>query len=163
MKLFKKIKNLFKKEAKAEQTIGESITSYIKDVQWDDLEGELVINHSVHLPYTKQIWFGDPDLGSPIIDGHNFGIDADEDLKYFTDKIKESSKIPFGDFSEIAEKTDERAKDLYYKNLYENAEKTLFQMRKVKRANEKVVEKIMKYEDNRIKAQPAFKLTIHGK
>ena len=80
--------------------------------------------------------------------------------------MKEESKISFSDFDKIGEsikKTDERAKDLYYKNLYENAEKTLFQMKKIKRANEKVVEKIMKYEENRIKAQPAFKSTIHGK
>ena len=166
MKIFNKIKNLFKKEEIKEQTIGESIESYAAKAKWDDVSGELTVDGSIHLPYTKQIWFGDPDLLSPIIESHNFGVDADEDVRYFTEKMKEESKISFSDFDKIGEsikKTDERAKDLYYKNLYENAEKTLFQMKKIKRANEKVVEKIMKYEENRIKAQPAFKSTIHGK
>jgi len=192
MKLFKKIKSLLKKEETKveEKTIGESITSYIKDVQWDDLEGELVINHSVHLPYAKQIWFGDPDGKDAPDLGHCFSIDADESVKYFTEKIKESSKTTFPKLEEVNGEmpTEEMYsgyvqhlkmdvisyastcdnlkilnQDLYYKNLYENAEKTLFQMKKIKRANEKVVEKIMRHEETRIKSQPAFKSTIHGK
>ena len=162
MKLFNKIKNLFKKEAeKREQLV---------DVKWDDTIGILKLNGSVHLPHTKQIWFGGPDdRESPNMES----ITPDEhypELKYFTEKINEPSKIPFSDFIEMKEKLDaltawssRNVEESYYKNLYENAEKTLFQMKKIKRANEKVVEKIMKYEENRIKAQPAFKSTIHGK
>ena len=199
MKIFKKIKNLFKKEEaeKKEQTIGESIESYAANAKWDDISGELTINGSVHLPFTKQIWFGEPDLGLPIIESHNFGIDADEDVRYFTEKMMQPSKLPFGDFSEmkIAAQTigldlvqveppiemtsgylhfeeikyaddslnlKEKNPKLYYTNLYQNAEKTLFQMKKVKRANEKVVDKILQQE-NRNSLESFHKSIKHGK
>lgn len=45
-------------------------------------------------------------------------------------------------YAEISEELKSENPDLYYKLLYENAQKTLFQMKKVKRANEKVLEKM---------------------
>ena len=49
-------------------------------------------------------------------------------------------------YNEIPEGLKSSNPDLYYKLLYENAEKTVFEMKKVKRASEKVVEKIIEIE-----------------
>ena len=166
MKLITKIKKLFKKEEPKEDVMvllptSDTITSYIKEVEWDDLNHKLVINHSVHLPYTlsetteSAEYFNEKIIESAKIDfipemkiaAQTIGLDLVQ-VKSPTEMTSgyinfEKEEIEYADTSGFLKRNDP---DLYYKNLYENAEKTLYQMKKVQRANEKVVEKILSYK-----------------
>jgi hypothetical protein len=108
---------------KAEEQIGQLISDYSEEVEWDDSLGTLQINGTKHLPYNKQIWFPEGDAGSPNMElispqGHN--LNEDEILKWFYNILKRASKIPVqrfeGDngggnvFTDAAEMTRDEAK-----------------------------------------------------
>jgi hypothetical protein len=86
---------------KAEEQIGQLIANYSEHVEWDDSLGTLLINGSKHLPYNKQLWFPDGDQGTPQFELVSpTGNDLNEEgvLKYFSNNLKRSSKIPMPRF-----------------------------------------------------------------
>ena len=60
--------NLSKKEA--EKTLGDLMSLYKEEIEWDDSIGELTINGSASLVYNKTYFFPSPDYsaGSPKIE-----------------------------------------------------------------------------------------------
>jgi hypothetical protein len=82
---------------RAEEQIGQLISDYSEEVEWDDTLGTLTINGQKHLPYNKQIWFPEGDAGSPNMElesaeGHNLN-EADM-LTWFYNILKRASRIP---------------------------------------------------------------------
>ena len=82
----------------AEQQIGQLIENYSENIEWDDTLGTLTINGSKHLPFSKQIWFPEGDMGTPrmeILNNHvNFDPNQYSTLDYFNFALKRASRIP---------------------------------------------------------------------
>lgn len=92
---------------KAEDQIGQLITNYSENIEWDDTIGTLTINGAKHLPYNKQVWFPDCDLGTANMEllkitDNSLNNNSDmETLYYFKEKLRKASKIPnMGDIAE---------------------------------------------------------------
>lgn len=86
---------------RAEEQLGQLISDYSEEVEWDDTLGTITLNGSKHLPYNKQLWFPDGDQGTPNMelvspDGHN--LNESDMLTWFYNALKRASKIPFGRF-----------------------------------------------------------------
>ena len=86
---------------RAEEQIGQLISDYAEEVEWDDTLGTLSINGSKHLPYNKQIWFPEGEAGTPNMElvapeGHN--LNENDMLTWFYNVLKRASKIPFSRF-----------------------------------------------------------------
>ena len=86
---------------RAEEQIGQLISDYSEEVEWDDSLGTLTINGTKHLPYNKQIWFPEGEAGTPNMElvspeGHN--LNESDMLTWFFNALKRSSKIPFSRF-----------------------------------------------------------------
>ena len=83
---------------KAEEQIGQLIANYSEHVEWDDSLGTLTINGSKHLPYNKQIWFPEGDMGTPnmeLVSPQGHDLNEETTLKYFHNSLMRASKIPF--------------------------------------------------------------------
>lgn len=88
---------------RAEEQIGQLISDYSEEVEWDDTLGTVQINGSKHLPYNKQYWFPEGEGGTPTMElvsqtGHN--LNEDLILTHFLKALKLASKIPFQRFDE---------------------------------------------------------------
>ncbi|NBP56277.1 hypothetical protein EBU71_07040 [bacterium] len=88
---------------RAEEQIGQLISDYSEEVEWDDTLGTVQISGSKHLPYNKQYWFPESDAGTPNMKieaptGHN--LNEDVMLTYFKKALQAASKIPFQRFDE---------------------------------------------------------------
>lgn len=86
---------------RAEEQIGQLISDYSEEVEWDDTLGTLTISGSKHLPYNKQIWFPEGDAGVPNMElvspeGHN--LNESDMLTWFFNALKRATKIPFSRF-----------------------------------------------------------------
>ena len=84
-----------------EEQIGQLISDYSEEVEWDDSLGTISINGSKHLPYNKQIWFPEGDAGTPNMelispDGHN--LNESDMLTWFYNGLKRASKMPYSRF-----------------------------------------------------------------
>lgn len=90
---------------RAEEQIGQLISDYSEEVEWDDTLGTIQISGSKHLPYNKQYWFPDSEAGTPTMEikqptGHN--LNEDVILGYFKKGLQSASKIPFQRFDETS-------------------------------------------------------------
>jgi len=86
---------------RAEEQVGQLISDYSEEVEWDDSLGTLTINGTKHLPYNKQIWFPEGEAGTPNMElvspeGHN--LNESDMLTWFYNALKRASKIPFSRF-----------------------------------------------------------------
>lgn len=86
---------------RAEEQVGQLISDYSEEVEWDDTLGTLTINGTKHLPYNKQLWFPDGEAGTPQMElvspeGHN--LNESDILSWFLNILKRASKIPFQRF-----------------------------------------------------------------
>jgi hypothetical protein len=86
---------------RAEEQIGQLISDYSEEVEWDDTLGTLTISGSKHLPYNKQFWFPESDAGVPSMElmnqeGHD--LNESQMLTWFYNALKRASKIPFSRF-----------------------------------------------------------------
>ena len=87
-----------KSPQKARETLGEMMSFYKEDVQLDTSTGELSVNGSPTMQYYKNYLF--PSKNGESVDISTLageGPDMNESplLTYFTNKLKEDSKIPF--------------------------------------------------------------------
>jgi hypothetical protein len=86
---------------KAEEQIGQLISDYSEEVEWDDSLGTVTINGKRHIPYNKQIWFPKGESGSPEMElkspeGHQ--LTDNDTLTWFYKNLKRASRIPFSRF-----------------------------------------------------------------
>lgn len=86
---------------RAEEQVGQLISDYSEEIEWDDTLGTLTINGTKHLPYNKQIWFPEGEAGTPNMElvspeGHN--LNESDMLTWFYNALKRASKIPFSRF-----------------------------------------------------------------
>lgn len=87
----------------AEQQIVQLMTEYHEDVQWDDRMGTVSINGSNDVPHSKDFWFPSGDGGQPdfeIVPASGTDLNEDTMLKWFFNKLKKASRIPFSRFEE---------------------------------------------------------------
>lgn len=146
-RLLKWIKNLFKKDdvkvirhnnkitfkipvetlskEQVDKCVSELISHYNEEIDWDDNRGEVKINGSKHLPYTKQIWFPSPDYNG---ENPQFETDVDiyEGLRYFVHKsdLSNASKEFILSLIKVCE-------DTYGDNILENPEINFYEILKL--------------------------------
>jgi len=90
-----------KSKTRAKQSLAQLMNSYREVVDFDYESGEIQSNGKPMMPFNKEYWLPSKDGESPEIstiggDGPDLG--DTESLKYFSDKLKVASKIPFSRF-----------------------------------------------------------------
>ena len=90
-----------KSKTRAKQSLASLMNSYREVVDFDFDSGEMQTNGDPMMPFNKEYWLPSKDGESPEIE--NIGGDGPdlgdtESLKYFADRLKLASKIPFSRF-----------------------------------------------------------------
>ncbi len=90
-----------KSKTRAKQSLAQLMTSYREVVDFNYESGEIETNGKPMMPFNKEYWLPSKDGEQPEIstiggDGPDLG--DTESLKYFADKLKLASKIPFSRF-----------------------------------------------------------------
>lgn len=88
-------------KTRAKQSISTLMNNYHEVVDFDFESGNLKTNGKPMMQFTKEIWLPSKDGESPEIEtlgGDGPDISDTETLKYFSDKLKKASKIPFTRF-----------------------------------------------------------------
>jgi hypothetical protein len=90
-----------KSKTRAKQSLAQLMNNYREVVDFDYESGEIQTNGKPMMPFNKEYWLPSKDGESPEIstiggDGPDLG--DTESLKYFADKLKVASKIPFSRF-----------------------------------------------------------------
>lgn len=120
-RLLKWVKNLFKKD-----DVSELISDYNEEIDWDDNRGEVKINGSKHLPYTKQIWFPSPDYNGETPQFETKDVHIYDNLRYFVHKshLSDVSKEFILSLIKVCE-------DTYGDDILENPEIDLYEILKL--------------------------------
>ena len=91
------IKGLSKQ--RAEEQIGQLISNYSENIEWDETLGTLRIDGAKQIPFSKQTWLPDGDMGTPkmeIVDNQvNFDPNQLGTIGYFLNKLKSATRIPY--------------------------------------------------------------------
>ena len=90
-----------KSKTRAKQSLAQLMNSYREVVDFNYESGEIQTNGKPMMPFNKEYWLPSKDGEQPEIstiggDGPDLG--DTESLKYFSDKLKNASKIPFSRF-----------------------------------------------------------------
>jgi hypothetical protein len=90
-----------KSKTRAKQSLAQLMNSYREVVDFDFDSGEMSTNGKPMMPFNKEYWLPSKDGEQPEIE--NIGGDGPdlgdtESLKYFADRLKLASKIPFSRF-----------------------------------------------------------------
>ena len=90
-----------KSKTRAKQSLAQLMNSYREVVDFNYESGEIQTNGKPMMPFNKEYWLPSKDGEAPEIstiggDGPDLG--DTESLKYFSDKLKLASKIPFSRF-----------------------------------------------------------------
>lgn len=90
-----------KSKTRAKQSLAQLMNSYREVVDFDYESGEIQSNGKPMMPFNKEYWLPSKEGEQPEIstiggDGPDLG--DTESLKYFSDKLKVASKIPFSRF-----------------------------------------------------------------
>lgn len=90
-----------KSKTRAQQSLRQLMNSYREVVDFDDQSGQIMTNGKPMLPFNKEYWLPSKEGEQPEIstvggDGPDLG--DTESLKYFADKLRTASKIPFSRF-----------------------------------------------------------------
>jgi len=90
-----------KSKTRAKQSLAQLMNNYREVVDFDFESGEIKTNGKPMMPFNKEYWLPSKDGETPEIqtvggDGPDLG--DTESLKYFSDKLKVASKIPFSRF-----------------------------------------------------------------
>ena len=90
-----------KSKTRAKQSLAQLMNSYREVVDFDFDSGEMTTNGKPMMPFNKEYWLPSKDGEQPEIE--NIGGDGPdlgdtESLKYFADRLKLASKIPFSRF-----------------------------------------------------------------
>jgi hypothetical protein len=90
-----------KSKTRAKQSLAQLMNSYREVVDFDFDSGEIQTNGRSMMPFNKEYWLPSKDGESPEIEtigGDGPDLGDTESLKYFSDKLKLASKIPFSRF-----------------------------------------------------------------
>ena len=90
-----------KSKTRAKQSLSQLMHNYREVVDFDFESGELQVNGKPMMQFNKEYWLPSKDGESPEIEtlgGEGPEISDVETLKYFHDKLKMASKIPFSRF-----------------------------------------------------------------
>lgn len=90
-----------KSKTRAQQSLKQLMNSYREVVDFDEQSGQINVNGKPMLPFNKEYWLPSKEGEQPEIstiggDGPDLG--DTESLKYFADKLRTASKIPFSRF-----------------------------------------------------------------
>jgi len=97
-----------KSKTRAKQSLAQLMNNYREVIDFDYDSGEIKSNGKPMMPFNKEYWLPSKDGEQPEIntvggDGPDLG--DTESLKYFADKLKVASKIPFSRFDREAGST----------------------------------------------------------
>jgi hypothetical protein len=90
-----------KSKTRAKQSLAQLMNSYREVVDFDFDSGELSTNGKPMMPFNKEYWLPSKDGETPEIEnvgGDGPDLGDTESLKYFADRLKLASKIPFSRF-----------------------------------------------------------------
>lgn len=90
-----------KSKTRAKQSLGQLMNSYREVVDFNYDSGEINTNGKPMIPFNKEYWLPSKDGESPeisTIGGDGPDLSDTDALKYFSDKLKLASKIPFSRF-----------------------------------------------------------------
>jgi hypothetical protein len=90
-----------KSKTRAKQSLAQLMHNYSEDVAFNQESGELKINGKPTLPFNRQFWFPEKDGETPqaeVIGGEGPEISDTEALRYFVNKLRDASKIPYNRF-----------------------------------------------------------------
>jgi hypothetical protein len=93
-----------KSNNRAKQSLSQLMQRYNEDISFNDDEGSVSIQGKPNLPFMKQFWFPEKDGASPTVEtvgGDGPDLADTEALRYFQDKLKLVSKIPFSRFERM--------------------------------------------------------------
>ena len=92
-----------KSPQKAKESLAELMSIYKEDITLNQDSGELAINGSPSMQFYKNYLFPSKNGEQPdisVMGGEGFDLSSPDGLKYFKDKLKEDSKIPFSRFDQ---------------------------------------------------------------
>jgi len=92
-----------KSKTRAKQSLSSLMNNYREVVDFDYDTGEIQTNGKPMLPFNKEYWLPSKDGDSPEIEtigGDGPDLGDTESLKYFADRLKMASKIPFSRFEQ---------------------------------------------------------------
>jgi hypothetical protein len=87
--------------AKAKEEIAKMIANYKETVEFDDTMGTLRINGSANIPYTKDIWLPEGEMGTPsfeLVSPQGNDLNESDMLTWFRNNLISASKIPHSRF-----------------------------------------------------------------
>jgi len=90
-----------KSKTRAKQSLAQLMNSYREVVDFDFDSGEMTTNGKPMMPFNKEYWLPSKDGEQPEIEnvgGDGPDLGDTESLKYFADRLKLASKIPFSRF-----------------------------------------------------------------
>ena len=90
-----------KSPQKAKESLAELMAHYKEDINLDYESGELSINGRPSMQFYKNYMFPSKNGEQPdisVMGGEGFDLSDTDAIKYFKDKVKEDSKIPFSRF-----------------------------------------------------------------
>lgn len=95
-------------QAKGVQTLNQAMNRYKEDISFNVETGELMVNGKVNLPFNKEYWMPENEIGTPqietLVDNGPQLNDSDQ-IKYFETKLYKMSKIPYSRFDKEAQAT----------------------------------------------------------
>lgn len=90
-----------KSKTRAKQSLAQLMNSYQENVDFDWESGTLYTDGQPQMPFNKEYWLPSKDGEQPKIEsvgGEGPEIQDTETLRYFSDKLKQVSKIPYSRF-----------------------------------------------------------------
>lgn len=90
-----------KSKTRAKQSLSQLMHNYKEDIAFNTESGELKINGQPNMPFNKEYWFPEKDGESPsmeVLGGDGPDISDTEALRYFVNKLRDASKVPYNRF-----------------------------------------------------------------
>lgn len=90
-----------KSKTRAKQSLSQLMHNYSEDIAFNHESGEIKVNGQPFLPFNRQYWFPEKDGETPsaeVLGGEGPDISDTEALKYFVNKLRDASKIPYNRF-----------------------------------------------------------------
>lgn len=90
------------------QTLSTAMQRYKEDIKFKADTGELTINGSANIPFSKEYWFPESDAGTPSMEtlgGDGPELSDNEQISYFRKNLYRISKIPYNRFDQESGET----------------------------------------------------------
>ena len=90
-----------KSKTRAKESVAKVINNYREDIQFNNDSAELRVNGSPMMPFNKEIWLPSREGEQPEVEtigGEGPDLSDTEALRYFVNKLRDASKIPYNRF-----------------------------------------------------------------